>query len=256
MKKFTALSVLFLANFVHADTVCNLTQSQINKIVYIYNHSKKFKAKDGMTFNEAVSTIFLLETSLKKHNWLGDIHHKDKISYLVSGSFGPGQIRLATVLKLLHKIPYLQNKYGYLYHKNPYIYQKYNIYFRKMKYYYRILNSNIWKKRWKSGKKLAVKKWAEKEFKYWGNKYKKYVDYENKDLRIIKKLKDDLEFSVDIATNFLIYNYKKAKQKNLTFPYYRAISAYNGGWENENYLKRFFKYRKYVQCIENLYNLK
>ena len=64
------------------------------------------------------------------------------------------------------------------------------------------------------------------------------------DKRIINMLLTSSEFSSLIASHYLVRCYEEAKRKGYSNPYFRAISRYNGGWNNQTYYSKIMK-RKY-----------
>nr|DAT66448.1 MAG TPA: hypothetical protein [Caudoviricetes sp.] len=66
------------------------------------------------------------------------------------------------------------------------------------------------------------------------------TQYQNLTLQQIKqKLITDFDFQITIATNHLVYHYNRALQEFTHLnPTRAAISKYNGGWHNPNYINR------------------
>ena len=66
------------------------------------------------------------------------------------------------------------------------------------------------------------------------------TQYQDLTLQQIKqKLITDFDFQVTIATNHLVYHYNRALQEFTHLnPTRAAISKYNGGWHNPNYINR------------------
>ena len=66
------------------------------------------------------------------------------------------------------------------------------------------------------------------------------TQYQNLTLQQIKqKLITDFDFQIIIATNHLVYHYNRALQEFTHLnPTRAAISKYNGGWHNPNYIDR------------------
>lgn len=66
------------------------------------------------------------------------------------------------------------------------------------------------------------------------------TQYQNLTLQQIKqKLMTDFDFQITIATNHLVYHYNRALQEFTHLnPTRAAISKYNGGWHNPDYIDR------------------
>ena len=83
-------------------------------------------------------------------------------------------------------------------------------------------------------------------------KYQRLLNYKFlllNDSLLINALLNDLTFSATLASVYLIDRYKLAKRLNLSNPRNRAISAYNGGWNNTEYLSKFRKHIKIVLLL-------
>jgi hypothetical protein len=63
--------------------------------------------------------------------------------------------------------------------------------------------------------------------------YKHLLD---NDTALIKKLALDARFSALIAVNYLKLNYEHAKSRNMSDPWFYAVSKYNGGSKNFTYV--------------------
>jgi len=83
-------------------------------------------------------------------------------------------------------------------------------------------------------------------------KYKRLSNYKHlllDDSLLINALLNDLTFSATLAGVYLVDRYNSAKRLNLSNPRNRAISAYNGGWNNTEYLSKF---RKHIRIVLTL----
>jgi len=242
----------FIISISYAENICGLSSEQIDMAKKIYNKSEQYVSKyNNMNFKNTVTAIYIVETSLGKGNIIGDRYtNTGKLKDITESSLGPGQIKLLTVLTLLNKNLELQKKYKYLYHKDIEALKKYNKYMNKAKYFEMIMNSPKWQKRWKEGKKLKVKKWVYNEYNWLLKKLEKYKLAMLKDNNIMNLLLTDLDFSIEMSNQWLIFNYEQAINKHLLHPYLRAISAYNGGWYNYKYIKKVLKALNYVKCLK------
>lgn len=66
----------------------------------------------------------------------------------------------------------------------------------------------------------------------------KYKHLLYNDEKLILKLLNEPKFSAVIAVNYLVLNYKIAKQRNYNYPWFYAISRYNGGTRNFSYVNK------------------
>jgi len=244
------LFLLFNLGFATDSICCGMDKNQIKLLQKAYKWAKKFKTNDGHSFEDTIVAIYLVESSAGKY-LIGDKYHvTGELKTLYESSLGPGQIKLSTALLVIGSFKYLKRKYRYLYHENYYIYKKYIPIMKKITYYKKVLNNPIWKKRWREGKKLKVKKWALKEYKYWRKKIKPYLVYIKKDDMIVDKLLSNKKFSIIISLHYLIMNYNIAIEKHLSNPWFRAISRYNGGWSNKKYYNKVLQKMKIVRKLK------
>jgi hypothetical protein len=80
---------------------------QIELIQTTYNIGKSIVASNGMTFEKALTSILLTETTAGKYI-IGDSFNKDKTRrHLLKNSLGPFQMRISTVRVMSYKIPSL-----------------------------------------------------------------------------------------------------------------------------------------------------
>jgi len=253
MKRIMFILVILMVSFLFADSkkiCCGLTEKQIKLLQKAHQIAQKYKAVDGHTFEDTIVAVYLVESSAGKH-MIGDRYHlTGELKTLYESSLGPGQIKLSTALLVINSFDYLKKKYKNLYHDNYYVYKKYVPIMKKITYYKKILNSPVWKRRWRQGKKLNVKKWAEREYRYWSNKIKPHLIYIKKDDMIVDKLLYDEEFSILISTHYLILNYNEAIKRHYSNPWFCSISRYNGGWKNKTYYKRVVKKMKVVKKLK------
>ena len=68
--------------------------------------------------------------------------------------------------------------------------------------------------------------------------------------RIAHLLLHNAEFSCMIASQYLKLNYNLALKKGYKNPLYRAISRYNGGWNNTEYYERVKKNSKLAKRLK------
>lgn len=84
--------------------------------------------------------------------------------------------------------------------------------------------------------------------------YKDKYEYLLKDNNLlINKLFTDIQFSADIAAKYLLLTYEEANTLNKDEKWFRAISRYNGGWNNREYFYNVLNHivwlreKKYIQ---------
>jgi hypothetical protein len=249
-KMFLLFFLAFSILFAEVKECCGLSKKQISLLQKAYSIAKKYKSNDGHTFEDTIVAIYLVESNAGKH-LIGDKYYvTGELKSLYESSLGPGQIKLSTALLVINSFDNLKRKYGQLYHKDYYAFKKYVPIMRKLTYYKSVLNNPIWKKRWAEGKKLKVKAWAEREYKYWLKKIKPYIKYIKKDDIVIDKLLYDEEFSIEISLHYLILNYNVALKRKYYNPWFKSISRYNGGWKNTKYYKRVLKKMKIVRRLK------
>ena len=92
--------------------------------------------------------------------------------------------------------------------------------------------------------KLSTAKWIIKHNKFM-NKYFKYMLKDDKIL--VNMLFTNKTFSALTAGKYLKTMYEEAKRKKLSDPWMRAISRYNGGWNNMTYFKKVMKRIHYLE---------
>lgn len=179
MKIFLAASVFVvnLFGFTIAEQESNLKVA--------YEVGKTIVADDGTTFEHALATIMMNETSGGIF-LIGDKYNKGKLKKIDKCSLGPFQVKLSTAKYLIRTYPRLKQ-------------------------------------------------------------YKRYL---NNDKELINILLTETEKSAEIAGMYLLDRYQTAKRRNMSQPYWRAISAYNGGWNNTKYKRKFRHNLKFVKKVK------
>ena len=234
MKKF-----FFLIFF--SSLLFSLDKIQINVIKEVYNTCKKYKAKDGFSFENTCAAIALKESSAGKH-LIGDQGKYPEI--LVNSSLGVMQIRVKTVLHVLKKFPKLRQQYKGFWHEDINAIDKYLPLLASMNYF-----KYKWKQAIKFRDKKKIKKYKKLYLKY-KYKFSKYKKAYYKDLRIAETLLSDIRFSAKIAAHYLILNYEIAKQRHYWNPWWKAVSRYNGGWNNRKYVSGVIRKMRIVRSLK------
>ena len=193
-------------------------------------------------------TIAYGESSLGV-NTVGDRYKNGKLKSLYDSSLGAFQIKLSTAQKVILHFKEL-NKYRYLVNTDKTTYKKYAYHYKKWEYYKSVLNNPKWIKRWRQGKGLKTYKWVKINFEKQKRILLTLKDKAYKDIALINKLLNDYHFSALIAGYYIKLCYQEAKRKHLSHPFRRAISRYNGGWNNRRYIKKF---RRNIKVIKRLY---
>lgn len=228
---FVLLLMMLVAAMLDARGL-NRYQKHIIKIVY--NTCEKYKASDGFSFENTCAAITLTESSGGK-NLVGDQGKYPSI--LVTSSLGAMQIRVRTVLEVLKNNLKLRKKYIRFWHPDIDAICKYKNILIAMKYY---------RAKWHGAHGAQAKIYR---IKYYEAK-KQFARYRKayyKDLAIAETLLSDVHFSAIIAANYLILNYEIAKKRGYWNPWFKAVSRYNGGWENTRYVKRVARNLKLAQ---------
>ena len=199
-----------------------------------------------------MASIVLTESSAGR-NILGDNYFTNgKEKPFLLKSFGVGQVKLETAIKMILKYPNILKKYIIFIHKNPFIFKKYIKFLINIQYF-QYLHSIYIHKHTKRAKKVL--RWINRVLKINKEKMKPYMKYYRKDLELAQLLLSDLKFNVTIGTLYLITNYDYALKHHLWNPYFKTISRYNGGWRNKIYYKRVMKnmriWRRIKHDIEN-----
>lgn len=113
IKKLLAFFFLFLFFNKLEASKYRLDDRQLELLSISYNVGKNIQAKDGMSFEKALSSIVLTETSSGKYV-IGDTLDKlKKKRHLLKNSLGPFQIRISTIRVMSCKIKslnYLKEK--------------------------------------------------------------------------------------------------------------------------------------------------
>ena len=149
-----------------------LTNEQLQNIKVAYSMGKITTAADGETFEYALASIMMTESSARTH-----IDGDD------GKSLGPMQLQVKTIRWMSKKIPSIS--------------------------WLKTLN----------------------------------------DKQIKNYLVSNVLFSSMLAAYYVKMNYNRALKLHLSNPYFRAISKYNGGWNNKVYYKRVKRNMKLVKKL-------
>ena len=87
---------------------------------------------------------------------------------------------------------------------------------------------------------------------------KQYVDLLSNNSELTKMIHNDKQFAVKLAGYYLIMCYNEGEQKfgkNGNVNFVRAISRYNGGWNNIKYLSKFRKDRMFVKHLVKVHRI-
>ena len=172
LKKFLWASLLIA---VSSNASCELLKIQMQNLSKAFSYGKNIKASDGMTFEYALSSILLAESS-------GGINVVDK----TYDSLGAFQIRPHVAELLIEEFT---------------------------PHYHDLLKP-------KNRKKL------------------------------LDKLLNDFNFSMELAAHHLLKHYEEALQRNMKNPWKRTISRYNGGWDNTAYLEKIDKIKNFIYRLK------
>jgi len=208
MKFFTIILI-----FIMGLSAKGLTQIQQANLKFAYDIGKTFSV-DNIHFGHSVSALMLNETNAKK-SVVGD-KYRFKHYIFINNS--------------LRKIKYTNKKIYYYHGKRFKVITKktLNPYNKRSFGYYQFKVSTA---------KSLIKR------------YSRLVNYKHlllNDNILINALLNDLTFSATLAGVYLVDRYNAARRLNLSNPRNRAISAYNGGWNNNEYLAKFRKHIKIV----------
>lgn len=85
----------------------------------------------------------------------------------------------------------------------------------------------------------------------WMGKMIPEIDWVNTltDKQLKEKLTSSVIFSCMLAGYYIRLNYNNAIKKKMRKPYFKAISHYNGGWNNKTYFKRVMKNMKIINRL-------
>ena len=219
----------------------SLDKIQLNVIKEVYNTCKQYKASDGFSFENTCAAIVLSESSAGKH-LIGD--QGKHLEILVNSSLGAMQIRVKTVLYVFKKFPELRQQYNVFWHEDINSIDKYVPILATMNYY-----KIKWNQAVERRNKEKIRKYKKLYLKY-KYKFKKYKKAYYKDLRIAETLLSDIRFSAKVAAHYLILNYEIAKKRRYWNPWLKAISRYNGGWDNRKYIRRVINRMKLVRKLK------
>jgi len=243
-----------------------LHSRQISILHTAYDESLKYKAINGHVFNDTICAIYLTESSAGV-NIIGDNLDLNSGNYktLFESSVGPGQVRLQTALFVMNKFHNKFKDHKQLIHKDINAFKKYVVIIKNINKFRKIYknfkrkydNVRLTKSK-KHNEKLielknhykAVYKWAYHEYIKNRKLYREYKSQIYKDKKILNLLIQDVRFSVKISVLYLIYNYNYAIKHHMRNPYMRAISAYNGGWNNIRYYKRVIRNLRYFYKVK------
>jgi hypothetical protein len=192
-----------------------LSTIQKDNLHIAYDVGKMIQAKDGTTFEIALATIMLNETS----GGLEVIGDKYQDIYY-----------------------FLHNSHEIIIDKTSEKYIEYGGYQKKVRIHKGKLKPLEKCSLGKFQVKLSTAKMLIRKY----DRLKKYRKFLNNDKKLINMLLLYDYISAEIACHYLKNRYELALKKRLSNPYMRAISAYNGGWNNIKYKKKFLKNKKLV----------
>ena len=225
--------ILLIALLITSLLAHSLSQKQINIIKTVHDVCAQYHARDGMSFDKTCSAIALQESSAGK-NIVGD--QGSNPGLLVNSSLGVMQIRVRTVLEVLKNNLKLRNRYQYFWHSDINAIDKYVPILIAMKYYH---------KKWRRSTGHRAQ-YYRKKYIYARKQFARYRKAYRKDLLIAETLLTDIKFSATIAANYLILNYEIAQKRHYWNPWWKAVSRYNGGWENVKYVHGVILYLRYL----------
>lgn len=221
------LRIIVIIGMMFSFSMAKLSDSQIDRIANVYKIGKTVTAKDGMTFEQALSSIYLQESSAGVRV-IGDkytdkyyyMHHNEKV-----------MINKKKLIKINGRLWYM-----------------YNGIFKKKIY---TLTGQL-KPLGKSSLggfqiKLSTAKYIIKK-----NKMKQYYNLLKHDTILINRLLVDYKFSARIALQYLIMNYHEASDRKMLNPYFKTISRYNGGWYNKVYYGKVMDRMKTIKKLISL----
>ena len=198
------------------------------------------EANDGHKFGDTLPSIIMTESSAGKYV-IGDNYYNGKEKAFLDKSLGVGQIKLETAIHMIILYPKHYIYFKKYLHRNPFAYKVYSRYLLYIKYYADILRRYKHKYDRRS---IRVKKWAKRELKYYRRKMKSYAKYYKVDMELAEQLLINIDFNIDVAGHYLMYNYNTALKRHMYNPYFKAISRYNGGWYNKTYYKRVMRHMR------------
>lgn len=213
----------YLLIFIFTLNLFGVTNSQIENLKLAYDVGKTIQARDGMTFEVALSTVMMSETS-GGTALIGDKY--EDVYYIIHD-----YVEI--------KIKPTSNKFVLFKNYN----KKVRIHKGKLK---PIEECSLGKFQ----VKLSTAKAMIKKYDFLKG-YRKYLKDDAKLVNIL--LLFDTK-SAKIAGAYLLDRYNLAKKKKLSDPYYRAISAYNGGWNNERYVSKFKENRTLILFLKDKHN--
>lgn len=205
--------------------IANVSDSQVSRISKVYKIGKTMKANDGMTFEYALSSIYLQESSAGI-KVIGD-KYTDKFYY-----------------KHYDKKIFVSRKDVYIDKNNRMKYLYKNLYVKKI---YKLTGQLKPLRESSLGGfqiKLSVAKYIIKK-----RKIKEYYDLLKNDVKLINLLLINYEFSAKIALNYLIITYNEASNRKMWNPYFKSISRYNGGWNNKAYYGKVMNRMKTIKTL-------
>lgn len=248
MKKLI-LTMMMLWSALHAD----YTDKVLRSLNTTYNKGLDLKEETGLSFEETLCAIQLTESSGGK-NIIGDQYINGFSVELFKSSLGPMQEQIRTVREIMERNSEVMAQYGEeYYYKTPHkqFDKYYNLYTKlskKIAYYSGIVKNP--KGNTRTDKKgLDTMRWANAMLKKHQKDFKQYREYVKKDQALINLLLTDVEASTYFAFYYLKMNYNSAKKQGMSNPFFRAISRYNGGWNNTEYYKRVMKNLKEIRRL-------
>jgi len=237
----------FLISILLISNLFGVSFSQKNVLKTTYKVASWFSAKDGHIFNDTMVAIVLRESSGGRQ-LIGDSYINGVEKPFIMKSLGVGQVKLETAIHMIMAHKDIYKNFQVYIHKNPFAFKKYYKYLIKIEYYQDILRRY---KNKNDARSIRVKKWANKELRYYEKLFRPYKEYYKKDLELAQLLLSDIEFNVSVGTLYLIQNYEIALKRHYSNPWFRAISRYNGGWNNKTYYKKVLEKMKIWRKIKN-----
>lgn len=218
MMGLVSLVVFLYGANITQERETNLSLTQEQNIKMAYDIGKDIVAKDGMTFGYALSTVILNETS-GGMALIGDKY--EDIYYIIHNMV---EIR----------IPKTRDTH-----------MEFHGYSKKIRIHKGKLKPIDECSLGKFQVKLSTAKDMIRQYEHLA-KYRRYL---RDDAKLINVLLLYDKRSALIAGTYLLNRYELAQRKGLSKPYWRAISAYNGGWNNTKYKNDFKRNRKIVDAV-------
>lgn len=219
------LKIIVTVSLMFSVLIANVSDSQVSRISKVYEIGKTIKANDGMTFEYALSSIYLQESSAGIRI-VGD-KYMDKFYYKHHG-----------------KKFFVSRKDVYIDKNNIMKYLYKNLYVKKI---YKLTGQLKPLRESSLGGfqiKLSTAKYIIKK-----RKMKEYYNLLKNDVKLINLLLINYKFSAKIALNYLIMTYNEASNRKMWNPYFKSISRYNGGWNNKAYYGKVMNRMKTIKTL-------